>query len=205
MRDGARVKPRAGKFLVSCGLAAVTSIAAARSARAGEGESALSVGAGYASYLIPGLEDTTAASTVGGYVALEYERTFGEAWSVRADVAGGGFGGGGGSWMALVDGGVVYRFDVLKYVPYAFATLGVLATGGGPLSGDLDDDGERDCDPGLSACAGGPEPMLAIGGGLDVLRSREASWGIELRASSLVGDTTLLTVGARYTRRWGFF
>lgn len=205
MRDGDEVTPRAGKLLPMCGLAVVATAATAAVAHAGEGESALSVGAGYASYLIPGLDEETTASTVGGYVAVEYERTFGEAWSVRADAAAGGFAGNGSSWMGLVDGGVVYRFDVLKYVPYAFATLGVLATGGGPLAGDLNDDGERDCDPGLSGCAGGLEPMLAIGGGVDVLRSRESSWGIELRASSLASDTTLLTVGARYTRRWGFF
>jgi len=47
--------------------------------------------------------------------------------------------------------------------------------------------------------------VLALGGGLDVLASREKSWGVEARLASFGGDVTIFTVGLRATKRWGYF
>jgi hypothetical protein len=49
------------------------------------------------------------------------------------------------------------------------------------------------------------DPVVEIGGGVDFLRSRTRSWGLEGRMSGFAGDTTLVSVSARYTWRWGFF
>ncbi len=186
-------------------LAALPVVLAALPAHAGEDESALSVGAGYASYVIPDGEDGSLASTAGLQLSVQYERGFAEAYSVRVSGALAGYVGGGTSWTGQLAGGVVYRFDVLKYVPYAFAVIGGMVGGSGRLDGDLDGDGGADCDTGLADCGGGFEPLIGVGGGLDILRSRETSWGFEVQASAFVGDTALLSAGVRYTRRWGFF
>ena len=175
------------------------------SAHAGEGESAVSVGLGYATYIVPFGPDESVSPTAGGILAVEYEYAFAEAFSVRLEAAGAFYAGGGLAYHALLDAGLVYRFDVLKYVPYGFAGLGASYGSGGPLSGQLDDDGIRDCDPADAGCGGGLEPVLQIGLGLDVLRDRTSSWGVEARVASLLGDTTLFTVGLRGTWRWGFF
>jgi len=89
------------------------------------------------------------------------------------------------SFAALGDAGVVYRFDVLKYVPYAFAGIGGVAAGGGPIDS-------------------GADFVLVIGGGLDWLVSRERSYGLETRVASFGGDITVVTFGVRGTVRWGF-
>jgi hypothetical protein len=80
----------------------------------------------------------------------------------------------------------VIRFDVLKYVPYAFGGIGGLMTTGGPIRDNT-------------------AFVLAVGGGLDVLMSRDYSWGIEGRLASFGGDVTVFTIGLRATRRWGYF
>lgn len=185
--------------------AALPVAVAASAAHAGEDESAASIGAGYASYVIPDAEDGSLMSTAGLQLTAQYERGFAEAYSLRVGAALAGYVGGGTSWMGQIAGGIVYRLDVLKYVPYAFAVIGGMVSGGGRLSGDLDGDGGADCDTGLAGCGGGFEPLIGVGGGLDILRSREASWGFEVQASAFVGDTALLSAGVRYTRRWGFF
>jgi hypothetical protein len=159
-------------------------VVTAGSARADE--SALSASLAWATYTLPDDNDMDITPTVGGALAVEYERAFAEPLSWRIELAGGVFHGDGTSWRALADRGIVYRFDVLKYVPYAFVGVGAVAAGGGPLADTID-------------------PVLVFGGGLDILRGRERSWGFEGRLASFAGDVTTLSLGARYTFRWGFF
>lgn len=162
-----------------------------------EGERALSVGLGWATFSTPGpqnaqMEPTTVNPDVGGALAVTYEQAFGSDFSLRGEVAGGLFYGGQAkdqsaySYAGLVDGGAVFRFDVLKYVPYAFGGIGVVETTGGPI-------------------LGGTNFVLAVGGGLDVLVDRSRSWGIEGRLASFGGDVTIFTLGIRATTRWGYF
>jgi hypothetical protein len=162
-----------------------------------EGERALSAGLGWATFSAPGpmnenMEPTTTSPDVGGALIITYEHAIGSDFSLRGELGGGLFYGGetkdqsAVSYAGLGDAGVVYRFDVLKYVPYAFGGVGGIATFGGPI--------DR-----------GPQFVLAIGGGLDVLLSRAASWGIEGRLASFGGDVTIFTLGLRATCRWGYF
>lgn len=162
-----------------------------------ESEKALSGGLGWATFSIPGKAmggmtppDTT--PDYGGALSIMYEQMIGSDVGLRAELAGGLFRGGQGkdqpptSYAGLADAGLVFRFDVLKYVPYAFAGLGAVYTGGG-------------------AIAGGFDPVLAIGGGLDILHSRQHSYGFEGRLASFGGDVTVFTLGIRGTTRWGYF
>jgi len=167
-------------------------LALPRVAAAADGESALSVGVGGGTFVLPGAEedDDPITPTAGGVLLLSYERGFGEAWSWRVDLAGGLYGGGGLSWSGVAAAGIVYRFDVLKYVPYGLLEVGGAVVGGGPVP-------EADS-PVL-------DPVLQIGGGLDVLRSRDRSWGIEARVATFGADLTTIAVTARYTWRWGWF
>jgi hypothetical protein len=160
-------------------------------ARAGDGESALSLGAGLGTFVMPGAdedeEDETIAPIGGGVVVVSYERGFSEALSWRLEATGGVYAGDGMSWSAAASGGIVYRFDVLKYVPYALLEVGGAYTRGGPVPSPVLD------------------PVLEIGGGVDFLLGRTRSWGLEARLQSFAGDTTLISLSARYTARWGFF
>jgi hypothetical protein len=169
-------------------LAAGAAIAIVPAPAAADGESALSGSLGWATYARPSADDPMMDVTpdIGGMLAIEYERAFAEPLSWRIEIAGGGFGGGGTSYLGLAHAGAVYRFDVLKYVPYAFAGAGVVVAWGGPLDT-------------------GADPVLVLGGGLDVLSSRERSYGVEVRMASFAGDVTFLTIGVRLTRRWGYF
>jgi hypothetical protein len=174
---------------------AILTLLVAGSAHA-DGESAVSVGLGWATFSAPGeamdrQAPPTLSPDVGGVLAVSYERSISSDFGVRAELAGGVFYGGAQemqgktSYAALGDAGVVYRFDVLKYVPYAFAGLGGVAAGGGPI--------DR-----------GADFVLVIGGGLDWLVSRERSYGLEARVASFGGDITVVTFGVRGTVRWGF-
>lgn len=162
-----------------------------------EGDRALSVSLGYATFSVPGKMTNgqvppAITPDAGGSLSVIYEHAIGSDISLRGELAGALFTGGNTpkqsdpSYAALGDVGVVFRFDVLKYVPYAFAGLGGIASGGGPI--------DR-----------GAELALAIGGGLDVLQSRSRSWGIEGRVASFGGDVTIVTVGLRGSVRWGYF
>jgi hypothetical protein len=161
-----------------------------------EGDRALSVSLGWATF------DTTGkpvgrqappalSPDVGGTLSAAYEQSFSTDVGLRAELAGGVFYGGEQakqgktSYALLGDAGVVFRFDVLKYVPYAFAGVGGVASGGGPI--------DR-----------GADFVLVIGGGVDWLQSRERSLGIEARVASFGGDVTMITFGLRGTMRWGF-
>jgi hypothetical protein len=170
--------------------------ATAGTARA-DGERALSVGIGYATFSVPGeaMDDQTPPNlspTGGGALGVTYERSLGTDVWLRADLTGGLFYGGAQmgqnntSFAALGDAGVTYRFDVFKYVPYAFAGLGAVVSGGGPI--------DR-----------GTDLVVVIGGGLDKLYGRSLSWGGEVRLASFGGDITVFTIGIRRTVRWGFF
>lgn len=160
-------------------------------------EQALSVGLGYATFSAPGeaegnMEPEAVSPTVGGALAVTYERALGSDIALRAELAGGMFYGGNTdeqsstSYALLGDAGITYRFDVFKYVPYAFAGLGAVVAGGGPI--------DR-----------GTDFVLVVGGGLDKLLSRERSLGGEIRIASFGGDITVVTAGVRGTVRWGFF
>ena len=78
----------------------------------------------------------TLSPDVGGALAVSYEHSVSTDLGLRAELAGGVFYGGGQakqsqtSYAVLGDAGVVFRFDVLKYVPYAFAGVGGVASGG---------------------------------------------------------------------------
>lgn len=157
-------------------------------ARAGDGESALSLSVGYGIWSVPGEEKDTRIGPDGGAVlGVEYERGFGEAWSWRVAAAGGGYAGGGWSGSGWAGAGIVYRFDVLKYVPYAEVSAGGVVLAGGPLA------------------EARFEPAAEAGGGLDVLVDRELSWGLEARVGVFPGEIVIFTIGLRGTHRWGFF
>lgn len=160
--------------------------ALAPAARAGAGESALSVSLGWATYDTLDDMGQTVNPTAGAAIGVMYERGISEALSWRVGVNGGGFLGGGTSGAAWATGGLVYRFDVLKYVPYLEAGVGGVVVGGDPLSTGVD-------------------PLLELGLGLDVLVDRQKSWGVEGQLGSFAGGTTVLTVGLRGTWRWGYF
>jgi hypothetical protein len=183
---------------LALGLAAAAAVgASAPGAARAEGEQALSAGVGWATFSAPGVKSgqqdpPAVAPDVGGALAVTYERALSDELSLRGDAAAAIFRGGNSpkqgptAYAALVDVGLVFRFDVLKYVPYAVAGIGGVASGGGPI--------DR-----------GVEPVIVLGGGLDVLVSRERSWGIEARLASFGGDVTVLTLGLRGTARWGYF
>jgi hypothetical protein len=165
-----------------------------------ENEQAVSVGLGWATFSVPGtamgkMEPPALSPEVGGSLAVSYERSVGSELVLRGELVGGLFYGGTDakkkdqssvSNALLADAGLAFRFDVLTYVPYAFVGLGAVTSGGGPIDRST-------------------EMVLVIGGGLDYLRSRQRSYGIEARLASFGGDITVFTFGVRGTTRWGFF
>lgn len=164
---------------------------------AAENEQALSLGAGYASFSAPGeakmnMAPPSVSPDWGTGLFASYERMLGSDLGLRAELAGSLFSGGNTakqtatSYAVLGDAGLVFRFDVLRVVPYAFAGLGAVWSTGGPI--------DR-----------GTDYVIVIGGGVDWLRSRERSYGLEVRMGSFAGDVTVVTVGLRGTQRWGFF
>jgi hypothetical protein len=171
-------------------LTAIAALSGPNVAAASDGESALSIAIGAGTWALDLDDDDDALGpTAGGVALVAYERGFSEALSWRVDLSGGIYGRDGTSWTGVAAAGVVYRLDIIEYVPYALLEVGGAAIGGGPLPGD--DSPELD-------------PVFLIGAGLDVLRGRSSSWGIEARAAWVAG-TTLVSLGGRYTWRWGFF
>jgi hypothetical protein len=161
-----------------------------------DGDQALSASVGWAMFSTTGKPVGRAAAPtlspdIGGSLSAAYEQTLSTDVGVRGELAGGVFRGGEQanesktSYALLADAGVMFRFDVLKYVPYAFAGVGGVAQTGGPLDRGLDF-------------------MLVIGGGVDWLQSREHSFGVDARVASFGGDVTFVSVGLRGTMRWGF-
>lgn len=178
-------------------LALVAALSAISGTTWADGERALSIGIGYATFSAPGeAMDNQAPPNLspdwGAALNLTYERALGTDVWLRAELTGGLFRGGAEmgqsstSFAGLGDAGVTYRFDVFKWVPYALIGLGGVVSGGGPI--------DR-----------GTDLVLVVGGGLDKLYSRSLSWGAEARIASFGGDITVFTIGIRRTVRWGFF
>lgn len=171
---------------------------AAQGAARADSEQAASLSLGWATYsaiapATPPMEPAAVSPSIGGSVAVAYERMIGSDLGLRGELVGGAFYGGSGKPGApqaahalVADLGVTLRFDVLTYVPYAFAGVGALTAGGGPIARTTD-------------------AVLVVGGGLDWLRSRARSYGVELRIASFGSDVTIATLGLRATARWGFF
>lgn len=166
---------------------AALGVVATPAARAGDGERAVSLGLGYATYATPNAAaDQTLTPTAGAAVAATYERGFGADTAWRADLVLGGYLGGGTAGSALATIGLSYRVDVLKYVPYLEVGIGALIHAGGPFET-------------------GAEPALRLGGGVDWLRGRARSFGVAVAMTSFASDTTTLAVSVRSTWRWGYF
>ncbi len=180
--------PRALRYegvLRACVVIAIA--CSAQVAHAGEGESALSPSLGWAGYATTDKDGKAVSSTIGLGAGATYERGISEALSWRVSIFGAGFTADKGrSVAAWGAAGIVYRFDVLKYVPYVEVSVGGIWIDGATLHN-------------------GTDPLLELGGGLDILSSRDRSWGVEARLGSFAGDTTILTIGARTTWRWGYF
>jgi hypothetical protein len=168
----------------------VVALVAVVSAHA-ETPQAISARVGYATFSALGKASgsqppPSISPTGGGAIAFSYERTLSTEVSLRGSLAAGLFLGGGTSYYGEAAVGVTFRFDVLKYVPYAFAQVGGIDRGGGKLPSGID-------------------AVLCLGGGVDILSSRSRSWGIEGQLSSFGGSITVFTIGLRGTHRWGFF
>ena len=174
---------------------ALVVVAVLGSVARGEGERALSASLGWATFSAPGKPmgkqaPPTSSPDIGGALGVSYEYSISTDLALRAELAGGVFHGGGQamqsqtSYASLGDAGAVFRFDVLKVVPYLFGGLGGVVSGGGPI--------DR-----------GADFVLVVGGGVDWLTSRERSIGLEARIASFGGDITLVTFGVRGTLRWG--
>lgn len=160
-----------------------------------DGETAVSAGLSWATFSALGKPvgrqaPPTLTPDIGGMLGGSYERSISTDLALRGELAAGAFYGGAQpmtsktSYAALGDAGAVFRFDVLKIVPYLFGGVGGVVSGGGPL--------ER-----------GADFVLVVGGGVDWLTSRERSLGLEARIASFGGDITVVTVGVRGTLRWG--
>ena len=160
-----------------------------------EGERALSVGLGWATFSALGKPmgrqaPPTLSPDIGGALVASYEYSISSDIALRGELAGGVFHGGAQpkqsetSFASLGDAGAVFRFDVLQVVPYLFGGLGGVVSGGGPI--------DR-----------GADFVLVVGGGVDWLVSRERSLGLEARIASFGGDITVATFGVRGTLRWG--
>jgi hypothetical protein len=173
-------------------LAAALLVCLPRLAHAGEGEKAVSGGLGIGTWVAPNPDEDAEEETIaasGGLIAqVVYEQAFSEALSWRLEAWGAVYTGTDGrSYGAVAAGGLVYRFDVLKYVPYGIVELGGQYLTGGELA------------------EAALDPVLQVGGGLDVLKSRQSSWGVELRIGGFAGDTVTTSLGFRMTRRWDYF
>ena len=161
--------------------AALLLAAAPGPARADDGESALSVSLGYASFAIPEHEPP------GGAFGLEYERGLSDVFWLRAAAAGGVYGADGGpSYATQGSLGITYVVDVLKYVPYLHGGIGGVGIFGGELEREF-------------------HPVVELGAGLDILARRDLSWGPWLRLASFLDDSEFISGGVRLSWRWGFF
>ena len=150
-------------------------------ALADEDESMFSLSLAYAGVSVP---DHTPH---GGALGIAYERGVSDAVWLRASCgAGAMYDAGAPAYLAHAEVGVTYVIDVLRYVPHV--DLGI---GGIYLHGDGIEDSLQ--------------PIIQIGGGLDLLVSRERSYGLFVRYESFLGRTAFFTAGARMSWRWGFF
>ena len=166
----------------------------AASAVADEGEKALSVYGGIASFAVDDSESDETSTGLGFGVGVDYEHGLTETIWLRISGGGALYTGRPTSASGQATLGLTYVFDVLKFVPY-----GHVGIGGAVLWADR--------------APGEPEPMrdttavplVELGGGLDVLSNPDFSWGVQLRVQSFVTRTALFTGGLRLSWRWGFF
>jgi hypothetical protein len=152
-------------------------------AAADEGESALSVGAAFSTFTIDDHDGQ------GGALSLEYERGLSDAFWLRGAATGAVHHGGdedGTSFAGHAVVGLTYVIDVLKYVPYLHAGIGAVVLGGGELDAEV-------------------RPLGEIGIGLDLLVSRDRSYGLFARAGTFLDDSAFVAAGVRMSWRWGFF
>lgn len=147
---------------------------------AADGESALSLSLGYATYIQPEYNPH------GGALGMAYERGFSDALSWRISGGAGAYYRDDLTYSGHLTAGLTYLFDVLKYVPYVNAGLGGIVIAGGDRGVDV-------------------KPLIELGAGLDILRSRTSSYGVYVRFETLLQETSFFTAGARVTWRWGFF
>lgn len=166
-------------------------MAASPSARADEGETALSIYGGLASFAIDEEETTTG---IGLGAGLDVERGLTESVWLRASGGGAIYRGRPTAFTAHATLGLTYAFDVLKYVPYAHLGGGATWIHADRTPGAPEADNQSSI-----------EPLIEIGGGLDVLSDPDFSWGVQLRFESFVNRTALVTAGLRISWRWGFF
>jgi hypothetical protein len=160
--------------------AVVVGAAVAPAALASEDDRAFSLFAGYGRFTVP---DRVAD---GGVLGVDYERGLTDAVSLRASAGGGLYASDGLAYSGQAVLGITYLFDVLRYVPYANLGVGAIV-----MSGDTIDTTV--------------EPLVELGLGLDILQSRETSWGVQVRYETLTNEPSYLTAGLRLTWRWGFF
>ncbi len=174
---------RVARLASACAAVLVVAALGARPAAADEGETALSVGLGFAHFSIPEHDGD------GGALTIEYERGLSDAFWLRATTTssvyrGGDQDGTGYAGNALI--GLTYVVDVLKYVPYLHAGAGAVVLAGEALEEDV-------------------HPLAEIGIGLDILARRGLSYGFFGRAGTFLDDSAFITAGLRLTWRWGFF
>jgi hypothetical protein len=180
LRDVLRVLTPRGLAVIGVAIAAAPGVARAD-------ESAASLSLGWATYSLPGEDDMDITSYLGLQLDAMYERAFSEPLSWRVELGGAVFHHSEGtSYLAIADAGLVYRFDVLSWVPYVFGGAGGVMAGGGPLPSTF-------------------EPVLMLGGGLDKLFNRDRSAGIEVHLASFAGSVTTFSLAFRGTIRWGYF
>jgi hypothetical protein len=175
------VRVRNALLLLSLSL----TILAAPPANADEGESAISVSASFAGFSVPD------HSPVGGTLGFDYERGITDVLWLRASGGGGGFSDEGSpAYAGYSEVGITYVIDVLRYVPYV--NLGV-----GGIYMQVEEPGD-DFENGL-------QPLISIGAGVDILTSRNRSYGVYTRFESFLGRSAFYSLGARMSWRWGFF
>ena len=152
-------------------------------AAAEEGESALSIDGGLATFTIPD------HGGVGGLLGGDYERGLSDAFWLRASAAGAiyrGSDGEGAIYAGRATVGLTYVVDVLKYVPYIHLGAGGLVIGGAELDAEV-------------------RPLGELGVGLDVLSRRGRSYGPFARVQTSFDEGAFLELGLRVSWRWGFF
>lgn len=170
-----RAKPVAAAVALACA-------ASSDGARAAEGENVASVSLGFSGYTLADQNEAARGLLLGG----EYERGVTDGLWLRAQGGVGGYPFGEWSVSADASVGITYAIDVLRYVPYVQGGVGALAVAGPGVERDL-------------------YPLLEAGAGVDILRSRSFSYGIQARVEAFFEGTAFFTAGARLSYRWGFF
>ncbi len=154
-----------------------------RAAHADEGERVVSLNTAAAGFSIP---DHRA---FGGVVGADYEYGLTDLIWLRAS-------GGGGvlydttaeapAYAGYGEVGITYFLDVLKYVPHVDLGVGGIVMHGDEIEQPV-------------------QPLVAIGGGLDLLESRSRSMGVFVRFESFLSRSAFFQLGVRTSWRSGFF